>query len=301
MRKVLLLLMAAAAAAGCSRRSDRAAAADRTSGAYKAAMADYVAGQLDAAIAGFEKVVRTDPANASARFQLATLLQDHRQDFLPALALYRAYLLQSPSSDKSALARERAARCEQQFVRALLLKHGGSNEVYRVENAELKEKLAALRRETENLKQTLAKTSDARAAAERENARLRRMVAAIGEGESTARPVLPSDRDLLEKEEETVDRVKLSADVQNLIAEEKSELEAPPLPVAEKKKPAPPAAEPPHEKRPANYVVGEGDTLYKIAIRFYGRRSAWRKIRDANKSVISVDGRVNAGATIVLP
>jgi uncharacterized small protein (DUF1192 family) len=300
MRNVLIFLTAALALTACSRRTGRETA-DRASGAYKAAMADYAAGQLDAAIAGFEKVVRSAPANASARFQLATLLQDHRQDYLPALALYRAYLLQSPSSDKSALARERAARCEQQFVRALLLKHGGSNEVFRVENAELKEKLAALQRETARLKETLAKTADARAAAERENDRLRRMVSAVGEGESPARPVIPTDRDLLDREETTVDRVKLSADVQNLIAEEKSEREAPPLPVAEKKKPTAPADEPPHEKRPAQYVVGEGDTLYKIAIRFYGRRSAWRKIRDANKAVISVDGRVNAGATIVLP
>ena len=45
----------------------------------------------------------------------------------------------------------------------------------------------------------------------------------------------------------------------------------------------------------------EGDTLYKIAMRFYGKRSAWTKIRDANKTVISTDGRVNAGERIVLP
>jgi len=47
--------------------------------------------------------------------------------------------------------------------------------------------------------------------------------------------------------------------------------------------------------------VQDGDTLYKIAMRFYGTSSAWKKIRDANKAVISTDGRVNTGLEIKLP
>ena len=54
-------------------------------------------------------------------------------------------------------------------------------------------------------------------------------------------------------------------------------------------------------RRPPTYVVQEGDTLYKIALRFYGRVAAWRLIRDANKTLISNDGRVRAGQTITLP
>ena len=55
------------------------------------------------------------------------------------------------------------------------------------------------------------------------------------------------------------------------------------------------------KRRPETYVVQEGDTLYRIALRFYGRISAWAEIRDANKTVISTDGRVRAGQTIKLP
>ena len=54
-------------------------------------------------------------------------------------------------------------------------------------------------------------------------------------------------------------------------------------------------------KRPPVYVVQEGDTLYKIALRFYGRKSAWRMIREANKVTIPPDGRVKAGQSIKLP
>jgi nucleoid-associated protein YgaU len=52
---------------------------------------------------------------------------------------------------------------------------------------------------------------------------------------------------------------------------------------------------------PDSYVVQEGDTLYKIALRFYGRTSAWKMIREANKESITTDGRVRTGQTLKLP
>ena len=60
-------------------------------------------------------------------------------------------------------------------------------------------------------------------------------------------------------------------------------------------------AGPLHEERPESYVVQEGDTLYKIAMRFYGSRNQWKRIREANKATISTDGRVKVGQKIVLP
>ena len=45
----------------------------------------------------------------------------------------------------------------------------------------------------------------------------------------------------------------------------------------------------------------EGDTLYKIALRFYGKTSAWKQIREANKESITTDGRVRTGQTLKLP
>ena len=52
---------------------------------------------------------------------------------------------------------------------------------------------------------------------------------------------------------------------------------------------------------PDTYVVQEGDTLYKIALRFYGKTSAWKQIREANKESITTDGRVRTGQTLKLP
>ena len=53
--------------------------------------------------------------------------------------------------------------------------------------------------------------------------------------------------------------------------------------------------------RPETYVVEEGDTLMGISARFYGTNTKWRKIRDANRGIISPDGRVRIGQEIKLP
>ncbi len=53
--------------------------------------------------------------------------------------------------------------------------------------------------------------------------------------------------------------------------------------------------------RPETYVVQSGDTLMHIAARFYGSRSKWRAIQDANKATIPATGDLKVGQTIKLP
>ena len=299
--RIIAALAMATTLAACDRMARKELREDRAGHLYQAAMADYTAGRIDAAIDGFEKVVRATPGNASARFQLATLLQDRRQDYLAALCQYREYILQSPSSDKADLAKERAAVCERQYAASILEKLKSGEGPVAAEIARLKSEIeeaskanAKLREEVESARQEIA-------ASKRESERVRRLVTSLGDDESTERPNLASAKQLLdEDEEESLDRVKMSSDISKLVAEEDAEDRKTPFAVAPKK----PKAEEPKEpavERPAEYVVQEGDTLYKIAMRFYGKRTAWTKIRDANKTVISMDGRVNAGEKIKLP
>jgi nucleoid-associated protein YgaU len=127
-----------------------------------------------------------------------------------------------------------------------------------------------------------------------------------GEGE------LADAKSLLDGDDEPVDRILNSEDIASLRAEENAERSG----TSSKFLPAQPEGakaardkarqndrnrDPDESKRPETYVVQEGDTLYRIALRFYGRISAWAAIRDANKAVISTDGRVRAGQTIRLP
>ncbi len=49
------------------------------------------------------------------------------------------------------------------------------------------------------------------------------------------------------------------------------------------------------------YVVQPGDSLFRVAEKFYGDSTHWRKIRDANRTRIDPDGRIRAGQIIIVP
>ncbi|MDX9866925.1 MAG: LysM peptidoglycan-binding domain-containing protein [Kiritimatiellia bacterium] len=49
------------------------------------------------------------------------------------------------------------------------------------------------------------------------------------------------------------------------------------------------------------YVVQPGDTLFRVAEKFYGDATQWKRIRDANRGRIDADGRIRAGQIIEVP
>jgi nucleoid-associated protein YgaU len=49
------------------------------------------------------------------------------------------------------------------------------------------------------------------------------------------------------------------------------------------------------------YVVRDGDTLASISRRFYKSSARWKKIRDANRSIIDDPGKLKAGQTLTIP
>jgi len=316
---------------GCDYVERRATDVERADKLYQAAMAEYAAGRLDKSIEAFEKVLKANPGNGSARFQLACLLQDHRKDSLGALCNYREYTALTPNGDKVKIAADRSAACERQLATVLIRKYDLGGTVAQDEaNARLQADKAKLEKELDATKKEMEKLQVDFAALRRENERVRRMVMAgasddagseevkvkseevrtdsVSKGGVVAgkrqMPALPDEKDLLEEDDVGMDRVKMSSDIDNLIAEEKEETsQAAPFgktvkPVEVKK--AVPQA-PPHEPRPKTYVVQEGDTLFKLAVRFYGLRSAWTHIRDANKATVSSDGRIKAGQTLKFP
>ena len=340
MTKTLVALAILANFAGCDYAARKDLAEERESRSYRAAMADYQAGRVDAALAGFEKTIREEPANAGARFQYASLLQDSGKDCIGSYCAYHEYLMQHPESDKAKVATKRMAVCEKELAQKLAEKHG------LVSGAERAREVESLKAEVESLRKNLA---DARkgleechrriAALVAERGRLVAIVKGVGgnddvqapdaptkkelreileEGDSRASGV-PSETELREIQEEdgasAGGRSKLSSEIARLREEEKTEMEAGSSLLPARKKDGVEMRDDEKESRqkrgdevvaamtkhPPTYVVQEGDTLYRIAVRFYGRLSAWKKIRDANKAVISNDGRVRAGDTITLP
>ena len=88
---------------GCSQAVDTPSSSVRAN-----AMEDCQAGRFGPAIAGFERVLKSDPRDYLAHFQLATLLQEQRKDYLDAIVHFRLYLDMRPSDDKTTLAAELA-------------------------------------------------------------------------------------------------------------------------------------------------------------------------------------------------
>ena len=319
-KKTLTALAILTTLTACDYAARKDLADERESRHYRAAMADYKAGRIDAAISGFEKTIREEPANAGARFQYACLLQDSGKDSVGAYCAYREYISQHPESDKAEVAAKRMEICEKEVAQKLAEKHGIAAdsaslareiESSRKDAAELRSRLSEKEKEIEESRRRI----DSLVA---ERGRLVAIVKGIGDNVDQT-PAAPSQKELRELLEEDEDddgmRAKLSADVARVRAEEKGETETGSslLPArtaedvakrdaavaAEQKRREDAAAAVP--KHPPTYVVQEGDTLYRIAVRFYGRLSAWKRIRDANKAIISNDGRVRAGDTITLP
>lgn len=304
MRLAFFAVMAAAAMlAGCDGDRRQAIVSDRDNATFRSAMADYQAGRLDAAAAGFEKVIAHSPMNATARFQLASLQHDHQHKYLEAIANYRIYAEIAPKSDKSAIAIERAKLCEEQFKTKM------ERDIRNSENAGMvadlkrqQERIVELEREKARLEAEVATRDRNIAALQLETERVRRLVGSIGADEETARPVDVADvKKLLDEEEDDEDRIKFSKDVALLLSEEPEESMTPPIQVAEKEKKEKEPEPEPLAPLPETYTVQEGDTLYKIAKDFYGTVGAWKQIREANKDKISTDGRIRAGQVIKLP
>ena len=321
--KILATLTILTSLTACDRIGGREFAKERADRIYRTAMDDYQAGRLPQAVEGLKEVCGKDPANASARFQLACLLQDFSKDYFGAACAFREYIMQRPDSDKAKLAKERLAACEKGLASTLCDKYGlnsvseqqklldEAHAEYKSLEARNKKlssdleaamrRIAALSQETDRLKEALTASSDdeTASAADPEIKTAKTLLDEDDEADAGAAKALESEKQTAKALLDDDD-----ADAKPMIAQapdaKKKRDEAKAREEAERREAAA-KAEPLHEARPETYVVQEGDTLYKIAMRFYGRSSAWSVIRDANKATISMDGRVKAGQKITLP
>lgn len=298
----------------CDPSGKREAEKERESQAFQSASADYKAGRIGAATKGFAAAVRDDPANAEARFQLACLLHDSAKDPAGAFCAYREYLMQRPSGDKAALAAKRLELCERELAATLAAKHKlviGSPDSEAM--AKLRADMKAAKARIAKLEGELAEASRKMSAMSEEKSRLVATLKGAGADETTVakRPSVKEIQELLDDDEgEAPPAV---ADEAASLRREESVEAALNTPLLSQRtadetaalKKAKAAAEKSEKSKtpthPETYEIQEGDTLYKISMRFYGTIRAWRKIRDANKALISTDGRVQAGDTIRLP
>ena len=312
--KRLMALMALTVLTACDYSARKDIRSERDDRLYRAAMDDYRAGRMEAAFSGFEKAVNNDPANASARFQLACLQQDLKKDYLSAYCGYREYLLQHPESDRSKLAKDRKAICEKEMARTLATKHGlNSAEESEKRLANALAEIKTLKDRVAAAEKNLGSSQERVRALSAERDRLLGAVKGIGEGgseTSDSQSILKEKAALDRETAEETDRRQDVLTAKRLLEEDEGDEVSTGSSLIPVRKPenavvqAPPPVEKKEDKgpaRPKTYVVEEGDTLYGVAKRFYGSIRSWKMIRDANKALISSDNRLKVGDTIVLP
>jgi len=317
--------------AGCRRSMPSAAEqADRASRHYTAAMAELQAGRIDAAIKGFEDVIRAEPGNGNAHFQLAALLEDSKKDYLGAIVHYRLYLTIRPQSDKAAIAADRLKGCETRYTAMLVEKAGVESqfsaalEKLQKEHGQCGRKIAKVSEQLDEANRKIAALEKTLAVKKKmlENAEAIRDDPTVAQ--SPKKRLRPTDTELLDDEDDGDRRIS-SSEIKKLRAmldeDEKNTSTRPSINLAEagldEPESAPPAAstnaptamanpfaqkeKKPKRLIPETYTVEEGDTLMRISARFYGTNRKWREIREANKTIISSDGRVKTGQVIKLP
>ena len=317
--------------AGCRRSMPSAAEqADRASRHYTAAMAELQAGRIDAAIKGFEDVIREEPGNGNAHFQLAALLEDSKKDYLGAIVHYRLYLTIRPQSDKAAIAADRLKGCETRYA-AMLVEKAGVESQFSAELEKLQKEHSQCGRKMAKVSEQLDEANRKIAALEKSLAVQKKMLEsaeAIRDDPTVAQTpkkrLRPTDTELLDDEDDGDRRIS-SSEIKKLRAmldeDEKNTSTRPPIDVAaagaDEPESVPPAAstnapaavsnpfvqkaKKPKRLIPETYTVEEGDTLMRISARFYGTNRKGREIREANKTIISSDGRVKTGQVIKLP
>jgi len=388
MNKFHVLSVAAAAAivAGCNRVANDEFGAERVEQRYTTAVADYSAGRLEEATEGFSDVVKANPANSSARFHLAVLMQDFKRDFMGAICNYREYLMLAPASDKARVAKERMESCKKGLAAEFAAKYNLSDNTALVkELGGVRERLASETGRADEAAHKLAEAEGRIKTLERENAQLKAVLKRMGEDEDEiAAPAPAAVRPAASKDDGAIrprvvnaandggggaggprvakkldagngdaavaprpvnvaaadDAVKprvvkverppedgqrpltLNPEAKALFEEEEREAAAQakrgPQSLPEQKPediapvkltelgrkfgdPAPGAAAARTPGRPTVHVVQEGETLGMIALKYYGRKSAWVRIQDANKAKVSSDGNVKAGVVLDIP
>ena len=222
---------------GCSQAVDTPSSSVRAN-----AMEDYQAGRFGPAIAGFERVLKSDPRDYLAHFQLATLLQEQRKDYLDAIVHFRLYLDMRPSDDKTTLAADRIEECLALLLADRTRKapgvtgaHGrtaasaAADKKLAEDNARLSKEASRLRGENKNLRYLLSKLGESsKGRASNLTPDVKKMLADLRISDDEAprrRPVIPTDRELLDDDGEDGSLVSSPA-VRDQISRVKREEEA---------------------------------------------------------------------------
>jgi tetratricopeptide (TPR) repeat protein len=286
----LLALAALLPTAGCERTSTTPFTAEVDEPSYRRAKDLLRQGRNQEALTEFEKVIEIRGLNnaAESHLELGLLYQHHIRDPISAIYHYRRYRELKPNSPQADLVRQRIDAATREFARTLPAQPMDNPD------HDMTDIVQRLQRENEQLKTELA--------------RIRNMVvpknrtdpgSAVVEEEPLLDTPGPAHAPVPDRESSPISRASNDVPASSPVA--------PPATASRSPLPATAVTQPPRVAQSAasaavrKHVVGKGDTLTSLALRYYGNRSRWRDIAEANKDVLKNKDGLRLGMELKIP
>jgi tetratricopeptide (TPR) repeat protein len=259
------------AAAGCDRPESLPFAAETDEPNFRRGQQLVKTGREQEALAAYLKVIEKRGEDApESHLEAGLIYQQHIKDPLAAIYYFRKYLELKPNSPQSELVRQRIDAATRDFARTLPAQPFEST----MEKADLTELVDKLQRENNQLKEELAAARAAPPAG----------------GAPSAAGETPAARD---------DNVPAApAEVEPAVITIRTHPASPANRGAAAAGSRPPAGAVAAGRR---HTVGPGDTLMKIAQHYYGSRSRWRDIFNANRDVMKSESSLKPGMELKIP
>jgi tetratricopeptide (TPR) repeat protein len=213
----------------------------------------------------YKKTLSVNPDFAKAHLELGLLSDEKLGDPIAAIYHYRRYLELRPDSEKRQLVEDFIERAKL----SLATKLPQSPAVDPGELARLQNDKAALLQENAMLRSRVAELEKAATLA----------VTTVGEPPTTTGALAPVPASVSAAGPVSAPNIVMAAAPVTMLGE--------PVPV--------------ESSRVHTYLVQKGDTLQSLALRYYGTRSAWEKIYQANRSGLSSKDQLKVGQQLVIP
>lgn len=281
--------VAAALLLGACERGDNASAlAEADEPGYRQGQQLVKQGRSQEALASFLKVIAKRGESApESHLEAGLLYLQQVKDPLAAIYHFRKYLELQPNSRQAPLVKQQIEAALREFAKTLPAQPLESTRA----RDELTDQIGRLQRENDQLKAELAAL---RGSVTTPTIQTRGPV----DEAAQVRPQPPAGTTPLIT-------IQSPTAANNQPAEEESPISRAPEP--DQVQPAPSSAPsrvptaPTRPGAPRTHVVAKGDTLFSLAQKYYGDRSRWRDIYNANRDVMPTENSLRLGAEIKIP
>lgn len=275
----LLLLGALLWTAGCERNSGGALGSEADDANFQRGQQMMRQGRSQEALVSYLKAIENrGDAAPDSHLEVGLLYLQHVKDPIAAIYHLRRYVTLRPTSPQANLVRGQIDAAKREFARTL----PGSPMESKTQRLDMLDQVERLQREVEQLK---AELSVARGGAP---TAINRLLIPTDSGPVRASGSPPNP--ILVEESAAEDSPIMMAPLSTRPAIAESTAAAP------EKSAIPPA--PPTVRR---HTVARGDTLFSLAQQYYGNRSKWREIYEANRAQMPDENSLKLGMQLVIP